>query len=1489
MDEVESGKQAARHIWSHWGKPSYIQPDDPMTREFADGALLEFERLQEEAPGIMHVMADGAHKGAQQLNLDDYHGVMEVLQNADDLMASEVVVAIVREPEYHELLIVHNGEPVAVQHVLAMTYAFISTKVEDSRQKGKFGVGLKTLGRIADRMEVHSNTYSFAIENQRIKQIPPCAPITGIYQTGTRSTLLRLRLFNIFDPEEFVDWFSSLDASILLFLDSVAAFRFFPEELPPIEHILDKDPEITKRTTHDDKHVTVITSCRCRDRASGSEWTRFHVEVDVPKRVSRSHKKTGDKTRLGLALAANHGKNEIYAGLPTYIKSSLPFSIDAQFDPDTSREALLPTAWNKWLIGEMAEFLASLVTGMLADDPQRAWEMIPLAAEMKFENAPLEASVREALQGALDKIKNISRITISGHDELLTDISFEVKELEGLLDDADYPLLSEGKYGLPLQARDAKGRWRIILKELGCCREITVADAFNLFSNDAACARKEPEWYVEFLSAAVASSTYAPVFTFPCLLLESGSRMEAQQSGSRTVMLVRENHLHTLSHFTLSHTLHPVYFRNQERWQVLADFFRNRTNYADHANPLDLLTSFANRHEKAPVALTDQELAGIKSLFDSCYLDANGLGNRLGSSILLDAYRWERGKKVRSKARISECYLPTGIVKDKASQWFVAAGKTPDITWISSRYSQLLRGYKKSTNGASDESTRKAPGSGRFFRSLGAEIAPRIVEFAERRYLPSPLPRLQREAIGKLNTSPSHLEDDYLSRDLDAVIANICNSKKKGERKDRGIALFEAIAFSWEHLYAGMEECSTTYHYYSWKYSGRIPSTWIARLAEADWLMNMKNTPKAPIDLVIRTSATRAVYGDAPNLFAAGLDEDHCETAFPMAMRMESNPRASGIIEQIQRMRDGEDSFAILRLQQLYAALAEIAKRLKGAAAVPSSPFDDITVGMLRSRFGSDGVNGLLYVDGVWTMPGKVLWGRNIFHGHRLFVTTTKKLDPLWRALGLRQPGFEDCLSVLRELAKQPLQRCDEATLIDTYRHVNAKLGSLSSAEKRRLGELPLWCHDKWVRERPIFLANNEEIAKNLADAIPMWTPPCSFISMTSLLDALRVKVIDSREFTLHGVTPIGAVVGEQERPRFMRTVAALEEYFARIDDQIYRSIQVEWETLKQAPLYICEHLAMSWSYPGLPAVKSDIRAHVTNNPLGFYFRSIDDIGEKRAGGKVVAECFLPETCREQVAVTWVWKWQEAVRIQSPELSLAKDPEDDQQDQVLEAMKKSKGRTSQYERGGQNEKKTSPAEVTRVERKLKDFALLGTASIQSVNGGAEPGGFKEPASRGLKKQLPPAPAAGTPPPGGSSGTQTVIKYSSEELEEKALRCLDHVLKHGKLGELKDFRKLRGIGADAVLDLKKFFEIKASAREMPDRVELTLNELDRARLSTDSFYLVVVSGLEEGYETVVNIYKNPLRTLDWYPSRSLVVSGLNTKKGVQVKLEVDANN
>ena len=46
---------------------------------------------------------------------------------------------------------------------------------------------------------------------------------------------------------------------------------------------------------------------------------------------------------------------------------------------------------------------------------------------------------------------------------------------------------------------------------------------------------------------------------------------------------------------------------------------------------------------------------------------------------------------------------------------------------------------------------------------------------------------------------------------------------------------------------------------------------------------------------------------------------------------------------------------------------------------------------------------------------------------------------------------------------------------------------------------------------------------------------------------------------------------------------------------------------------------------------------------------------------------------------------------------------------------------------------------------------------------------------------------------------------------------------------------------------------------------------------DKFFLAVVAGLEEGYETVVKIFPNPLRTLDLKPTTSVTLTGITGRR------------
>jgi hypothetical protein len=94
-------------------------------------------------------------------------------------------------------------------------------------------------------------------------------------------------------------------------------------------------------------------------------------------------------------------------------------------------------------------------------------------------------------------------------------------------------------------------------------------------------------------------------------------------------------------------------------------------------------------------------------------------------------------------------------------------------------------------------------------------------------------------------------------------------------------------------------------------------------------------------------------------------------------------------------------------------------------------------------------------------------------------------------------------------------------------------------------------------------------------------------------------------------------------------------------------------------------------------------------------------------------------------------------------------------------------------------------------------------------------------------------------------------------------------------EIKDLRQRRGIGADAVDDLRNFYEIKmASSADIPDEVTLTATEVAKAEREKD-FFLAIVCGLEETSGPLrVRFIVNPLDSL------SVVVTGNVTLRGIR---------
>jgi hypothetical protein len=93
--------------------------------------------------------------------------------------------------------------------------------------------------------------------------------------------------------------------------------------------------------------------------------------------------------------------------------------------------------------------------------------------------------------------------------------------------------------------------------------------------------------------------------------------------------------------------------------------------------------------------------------------------------------------------------------------------------------------------------------------------------------------------------------------------------------------------------------------------------------------------------------------------------------------------------------------------------------------------------------------------------------------------------------------------------------------------------------------------------------------------------------------------------------------------------------------------------------------------------------------------------------------------------------------------------------------------------------------------------------------------------------------------------------------------------------LVDLRSQRGVGADALDELRRFYELKVYAGDEPNDVRLEPSEIERAK-STGGFFLVVVSNVEGGHgNPKVRIITDPLDHLDRVETRAVSFSGVKS--------------
>lgn len=1451
-------------------------------------------------PGQVRHVLGRTRDHAGNLSSDRLQGLSEIVQNAEDLGATEVRIMT----RARELLVAHNGSPVRLPDVLALAMPWLTSKAEQAESTGRFGIGLMTLQSLSPHLEVHCGHYRFRVGDPDISVAEPFA--VPDWFAGYTWTVLRVPLEpGVLGADEVDAWLAEWGDSALLFLGSVGSVMHL-DERGEVRHRLALDREAGEVFEAQVGGQSVGVETGEARAGGGSRWLVCRATVPSPSGITRSHKAIGPTIALAVALplGPDHA-GRIYAGLPI-ADTALALCVSAQFDPIASRQALDDTPWNRALNELVGDLWAAAVLWQFQRDPARAWCAVPLPDDVRDSRDPIAALERLLLDRVRAGVSHGLVLDVAGQGLLgLGDLAVEDGALAGVITEQEVSRVAERTAVLPEVARDEDGRWREVLadwEDHDGAAPVTVDlyDALRLLDDET----RPPQANVRLAAAGLAADMYTSLLSSWWLADTSGCRHRVPRREEPAVFTDALRGLGASLGF--SREIHPAFLADTDEARSVRAWLRKREALLTDADAVAVIRRLAamgavSRGGPDALRMTDDQLIELRDGFGRVpEHERETLGRDVGQAIRLQGHRYDQaGKREDIEVAPARAYLPARLDSSEREESFAyAAGRAAGPVWLRPRYAEVLQ------RGATGMGARK------FLRLLGAETAPRLRRHpgARERFAHSPKglpanvilgPRARTDAL--LAQSATFTLDDYDSPDLRAVSSSIAAEQDSQVRRRRAAALFHVLGRAWSR-FSDHDEVAAVHDHYVWQDRGRTTAFWLWQLRDTPWLDDGNGTPSAPARLRMRTTGAVAVYGAGHERFLhpeiqqlVGRRSDVLR-----ALDISAEARTEDLVECLQRLRRREEEGGdrdVPAALILYEALAE---RAFGQGTGASKK---MSLGAVLRVFGEG--SGLVLTDSGWRSPGQCLRGAPLFGPLRAFAPTFPGSAAFWQRLGVRAPTVDDATAVIKELAqrdrKQGRDEPDGTTqsiVLQTLQMLSALSRSQPGAlTAKRLGRLPLWTSQGWRSKRPVYAVEDAAVAEALGRERAVWCPGAELEQLRPLIGALGVTELGEEHVTVNSPGP--AAEAPDATALVRSAVTHLQEDLLRNAASVAQSLDCSWEQLAGLTVRIVPHLACRVDLPDTgETVQVLVDDGIDWSSGTLYVRDTAALTRTSDVGRAIAARFPGS--RREAALAWgaacdqAEKGRKAIRLSLADDQVRRDQEaaeaererrlrelGNEVDQRRTATGGQVGTTASAPRTSATRSPVTstppplrgPSAPPAPPRRLVDPSRLRLV---------DPSGAITP----LKRQVGGVPVArpsgftsrtsGLPQPRAESAIPQQHTpprpYTGTEQEKVALDVVRRALA-GDHEWLRDLRAQHGLGADAVDALSRFYELKAYGGAEPDTVQLTPAEFERAAES-DDFFLVIVSGLESGTAPIsVRIIPQPLQQLTCHPSSSVTVTGV----------------
>ena len=1465
-------------------------------------------------------IVDNSRGGAESLSTDSFQGLSEIVQNANDTGATSVAF----ELSGNVLEVRHNGRRVNLRDLRAMSVPWLTTKSDDPTATGRFGVGLSTLHAVAETFEVHSGQYHVRIGDPFL---------TNLHEdpreaTDSDETLLRVKFRDETVSEEaFLRWCDEWDDSALLFLNNVHEVRFDTSASSRALRLTVRR-ESQRSWDLPGGGLSAAANLSVVRAPDGRRWLRATSEVPSPQGVQRNRKRKGKTTPLGVALplfGSGAADGMVYAGLPVVTLPGIPALVNAQFDPVTSRQELLATAWNRALTSLVDGLWEATIRHLFDSQPKRAWRCIPLGSRddagqalgpaeegpATGEAAELVALLVSRIRRRADGLPAALTLMVEAEATPLARLAVESMALTGLLTDIEIVELSGMDRRLPDDVRDEQGRWRLVLnhwrEQTGLLpREVTVRDALRVLDHPV----RPVSDVIRLTAAALEAGHASDLLDLACVVDEMG---RAHVPPPRTSPFAFTTHSDGLAtDLNLAICLHGDYSRLEPAATAVLDWLTNSAALIATDSDLPILERLAaagNAGNPVDEPFSDGALRRLRASLEPLDLgEVQRLGRGIGRAIFIDGYEFNAKRAALARpVRPCDAYIPKRIdtVKDG---FFTAAGTTTGIVWAANRYVDVLR---------SDLPRGAGLGSQKFLRALGAAMTARVIRHPslESTYKSSnrkglkvsywDAPTEWRRAVRDLEAS--HTLDDWDSPDLTRVLHDIASDKNAKRRRQRAAAIIETLGRAWrdvgDHL-----DVDAAWAMHGWHVRGRLHAYWLWKAAVIPWLDNSDGTPTAPIHLRRRSTANIAVFGDDPEAFIhRELSQRRPEVLNHLGVARE--PSTKDLVQRLRALReeDATDT-TFAECATVYVALAS---RVSGTSI-------GLTARQLREQLAERG--GLIRTATGWAPPTGLLSGEAIFGHRRLFTPNIPGAEQLWRFLQIPSPRIDDCLRVLGDIAKprQPLADDDEAIVIQTLRLLDDLLSprktdpvgrraSTSNRVRARLASMPLWTSQGWISKRPIFVVDDPQLVEGIGDALPIWSLGADPVQFIRLFPSLRLTPIGSTDASINH--PDKALVDDESTERFHRALEHFKADLARNAPETEQSLTVSWKVLESLDVRVHPLLEATITPTGRDPIVISMHAKIDPSQPALFIRDDDELDRVDGVGRALAALFTAD--ERLVAYAWLaalHKEREGQRVRALELAserAARETQDaEEQMKRLRSLQTEVAETASKRTTKKKHASAEPAPATgasvpstspRTPRHLVDIAALVVTDaagriVNETDARTPRRGDKakkgETGSGTGKTGGPPAtPETANPDrtKAGPKRSTSYRAYSDGEKERLGLRVASRVLA-GDADALHDIRNQRNVGADAIDELGRFYELKVFANDEGDTITLEPSQIARA-MTEPKFFLVIVSGLEGKHaRPQVRVIVDPLRQLHMAKESKVKFSGVQEARGLVFNLD-----